>query len=221
MSKREVKAVIGMNGKDRAYGAIEELAEGTRESYVLAFNHAVRLAERNVRNFWGVFGSVSREVVGQVEANRMVAQDLLRRAEQQRGALRSVVDEATDAYFDALYAPLALYGAGLQRFAPEIESSVASAFDRFVSTASATTTRAADAATSAVAEVSEAQGAAVSDILTKLPIQDYDGLNAAQVTERLSDLSTEELEKVRAYEERHKNRRGLIAQIDRRREAAS
>jgi len=213
--------MIGTNGKDRAYGAFEELAEGTRESYVLAFNHAARLAERNVRNFWGVFGGVSREVVGQVEASRAVTQDLLKRAEEQRGALRSVVDEATDAYFDALYAPLALYGEGLQRFAPELESSVAGAFDRFASTAIATTTRAADAATSAVAEATEAQGAAVSDILTKLPIQDYDGLNAMQVTERLSDLSTEDLEKVRAYEERHKNRRGLIAQIDRRVQAVS
>jgi Asp-tRNA(Asn)/Glu-tRNA(Gln) amidotransferase A subunit family amidase len=190
---------------ERLAGAFEELTRGAWESYGSVYDHAVRLSERNARYFWGVFGDVSREVVGQVEANRALAEELVERAEAQRGAFKTVLDESVDAYLDLVYAPLSLYREGLSR-APEFEANVAEGVERLVRNGTATV---------------EAQGAAVSDILTRLPIQDYDRLNAAQVTERLGELSGEELAKVRSYEERNKNRRGLIAQIDRRMEAVS
>jgi hypothetical protein len=41
-------------------------------------------------------------------------------------------------------------------------------------------------------------------------------LNVGEVVERLENLSAEELQRVRAYEQRNKNRETLIAEIDRR-----
>jgi hypothetical protein len=46
-------------------------------------------------------------------------------------------------------------------------------------------------------------------------------LNAGEVVERLDDLSAEELQPVRAYEQQNKNRGILLEQIDRRLKAAS
>ena len=56
---------------------------------------------------------------------------------------------------------------------------------------------------------------------TGVPVEDYDNLNAGAIVEQLGNLSTEELQRVRPYEQENKNRDGLLQQIDRRINAAS
>ena len=46
------------------------------------------------------------------------------------------------------------------------------------------------------------------------PILGYDDLTAAQVTERLGDLSAAELRKVRDYEKRNANRKSVLASVE-------
>jgi len=46
-------------------------------------------------------------------------------------------------------------------------------------------------------------------------------LNVGEVVERLDNLSAEELQRVRAYKRRNKNRSSLLKQIDHRINAAS
>jgi hypothetical protein len=46
-------------------------------------------------------------------------------------------------------------------------------------------------------------------------------LNVGEVVERLENLAAEELKRVRAYEQRNKNRATLLKQIDRRINAPS
>jgi hypothetical protein len=66
-------------------------------------------------------------------------------------------------------------------------------------------------------EVAESQDQAGDD----LPLEDYDSMNVHQISERLDDLSTEEVRRLRDYEARKKNRRTLIGRFDRRIEAGS
>jgi polyhydroxyalkanoate synthesis regulator phasin len=47
------------------------------------------------------------------------------------------------------------------------------------------------------------------------PIMGYDDLTAAQVTERLADLSAAELRVVRDYEKRNANRKSVLAAVER------
>jgi len=54
-----------------------------------------------------------------------------------------------------------------------------------------------------------------------VPIQDYDNLNVGEIVEQLDNLSGDELQHVRAYEQQNKNRDTLLGQIDRRINAAS
>jgi FtsZ-interacting cell division protein ZipA len=49
-----------------------------------------------------------------------------------------------------------------------------------------------------------------------LPIEDYDSLNVRQIAERLDGLVVEEIERVLDYETKNKNRRTLIARLERR-----
>jgi len=49
-----------------------------------------------------------------------------------------------------------------------------------------------------------------------LPLEDYDSLTVSQVTQRLGQLSVEEIEQLRDYEAEHRNRRSLMERFDRR-----
>ncbi len=52
------------------------------------------------------------------------------------------------------------------------------------------------------------------------PMEDYDSLSIHQVTQKLRELSVEEIERLRDYETRNKNRRSLMQRFDTRIEAA-
>jgi hypothetical protein len=52
-----------------------------------------------------------------------------------------------------------------------------------------------------------------------LPIEDYQHLTIPQVRSKLQSLSKGELRKVESYEKKHKNRKGVLDAIDRRRAA--
>ena len=64
-----------------------------------------------------------------------------------------------------------------------------------------------------VREVDRARRA--TGIGSSFPIAGYDDLTAAQVGERLDDLSAPELRKVRDYERRNANRKSVLAAIER------
>lgn len=48
-----------------------------------------------------------------------------------------------------------------------------------------------------------------------LPIPDYQTMTIPQIKSRLSSLSSKDIQKIRAYETSHKNRKGLLALLER------
>jgi CRISPR/Cas system-associated exonuclease Cas4 (RecB family) len=91
----------------------ERLAETTRDSYLTVVDHTVGLQERNVRFAQAVIDDSIQEVRAQTESNRAMAQELIERAERQRDAFQTLVEESVDAYMDLVYAPLSYYKEGL------------------------------------------------------------------------------------------------------------
>ena len=55
----------------------------------------------------------------------------------------------------------------------------------------------------------------VTGIGSNFPVSGYDDLTAAEVGERLNDLSAPELRKVRDYERRNANRKSVLQSIER------
>jgi hypothetical protein len=47
-----------------------------------------------------------------------------------------------------------------------------------------------------------------------LPIDDFEHMTIARIRPRLESLSKRDIEKIRAYEIRHKNRKGLLSALD-------
>lgn len=54
-----------------------------------------------------------------------------------------------------------------------------------------------------------------ASVIGALGLDDYDGLNVAEVTEKLDELSVEELERLRELEKRTEDRESLVKRIDR------
>jgi transcriptional regulator of heat shock response len=93
--------------------AVERLAETTRDSYQTVVDHAVSLQERNVRFAQGMVDGAIKELRHQAESNRSVMGELFERAEDQRDAYQTLVEQSIDAYMDLAYAPFAYYEEGL------------------------------------------------------------------------------------------------------------
>ncbi len=103
-----------MASRDKATKAAERLAETTRDSYQTVLDHVVGLQERNVRFAQGLVDKSIKELRFQAESNRALTQELVERAEKQRDAFQTLVEESLDAYMDLLYAPYAYYREGLE-----------------------------------------------------------------------------------------------------------
>ena len=74
------------------------------------------------------------------------------------------------------------------------------------------------------AEYGETKGEKKKDAQGKspnrdLPVNNYQHLTVSQVQSLLSHLSKRDLRKIEAYEKKHKNRKGVLDAIDRRRAA--
>jgi hypothetical protein len=99
---------------DKANKAAERLAETTRDSFGTVLDHAVGLQERNVRFAQGLVDDSIKELRSQAESNRALTQELVDRAERQRDAFQTLLEESVDAYVDLLYTPFAYYRRGLR-----------------------------------------------------------------------------------------------------------
>ena len=105
---------------EKANRAAERLARTTSDSYKTAIDHVVALQERNVRFAQGLVDTSIKEVRSQAEANQAITQELVERAEKQREALQTLVEESVDAYVDLAYAPFAYFRQGLRLVETEV-----------------------------------------------------------------------------------------------------
>ena len=103
-----------MANMDKANKAAERLAETTRDSFGTVLDHTVGLQERNVRFAQGIVDGTIKELRFQAESNRTMSQELVERAERQRDAFQTLVEESVDTYMDLVYAPFSYYKEGLE-----------------------------------------------------------------------------------------------------------
>jgi hypothetical protein len=99
---------------EKANKAAERLAETTRDSFGTVLDHTVGLQERNVRFAQGLVDGSIKELRHQAESNRAMTQELIDRAENQRDAFQTLLEESVDAYVDLAYAPFSYYKEGLE-----------------------------------------------------------------------------------------------------------
>ena len=98
----------------KANRTAERLAKTSGDSYKMVIDHVVAQQERNVRFAQELFDGTAREIRHQAESNRALTQELVERAEKQRDAFQTLLEESVDAYMDLAYAPFSYYREGLE-----------------------------------------------------------------------------------------------------------
>jgi hypothetical protein len=174
--------------------AASRFAETLADSYRLVYEQASESAERQQQRAQEFSELVSSNLREQTEAGRANAQQLSEQAERQREVYAEFLDSA------------------FSRYRADTEQATQSA-QAGMRTLSETTTGLLGTATGAVGATVEGAGQAAEAVV--FPIEGYDEMNVDEISERLDDLSVEELQLVRDYEELNKKRETLLEQLDR------
>jgi hypothetical protein len=169
-------------------------AETLADSYRLVYEQASESAERQQQRAREFSELVSSNLEEQAEAGGANARQLSEQASKQREAYAEFLDTA-----------FSRYRAGTEQAAQSAQAGVRTLTD--------TTTGLLGTATGAVGATVE--GAEQAAEAVAFPIEGYDEMNVEEISERLDDLSVEELQLVRDYEELHKKRETILERLDR------
>src|SRR3712207_406133 len=196
--------------------AAARFAETLAESYRIVYEQAADAQQRQRRLARDFSERVMDHLREQAESGQAASAQLSDQARRQQEAGRAFAQESAKAYVDFLDAAFSRYREGTQRAAGSAQEG-ARALSESVAGVVGTATGAAGAMAGTTAEATRS---AAERATGRPPIAGYDEMNVGEITSRLDGLSEAELRRVRNYEQGNKNRETLIAQIDRRLEAA-
>jgi hypothetical protein len=182
--------------------AARHFAESLAESYRLVYAQAAESGERQQRRAQEFSELVARNLREQTEASRSTAQQLSEQAGRQQEAGQEFARESVEAYAEFLDAAFSRYQTATERAA----GSAAGVMGAATGAVADATARTVDAT---------AEGAERTAETVAFPLAGYDEMNVEEVSKRLNDLSVEELQLLRDYEERNKRRDTLLEQMDR------
>jgi uncharacterized protein YdiU (UPF0061 family) len=213
--------------------AAQQFAEALIQSYRTATGRTVSAQELNAQLTQQFFNSVINNLRTQAEDNREMIRELVDQQQRQQEAAQSLAQESANAYMEFLESMFFFYRRSVEEAEKTTEASVEEA-ERTAEVSAEETERTAEATVeeaerAAEASVEEAErsieesleGAPESRLEGALPLEGYDSMNVRQVSDKLGDLSVEEIRQLRDYEVRNKNRRTLMDRFDARIEAAS
>ena len=203
--------------EDNARAAQEFFANGVR---------LLQLQQKNAEFVQGWMGEALEVVREQTEQNAKTAEHFARAASRQQENMRSLTQGWVGAYRD-FFGPFAYAQQGMRTFQRatrqglEVTEQVARQGLRASEQATRQGLRVAEEATERTEDVlmqtekvtreAELQTA----VFGALGTANYDELTVDEVSKRIEGLPTEQLEKVREFEKKNKNRETLIEQIDR------
>jgi hypothetical protein len=191
--------MVDRRREDAVDEAAAKFADTLAESYRIVYEHAAEAQARRGRLAQDFSQRVLDHLREQAESGRAASEQLADQARRQQEAGQAFAQESVNAYIDFLDTAFAQYREGTQRAAGSAQEGA-----RAVSQITADVADIAAGVTRATAE----------SVAGQPPIDGYDELNVDEITRRLGDLTVDQLQKVKHYEERNKNRSTLIEEID-------
>ena len=166
---------------------------------------------------------------GQTEQNIRTAEAFADSARKQLDAFSGINEGWTNAYRNLFFAPFSYAQGGLKAVQQATEQGVQvtqQAAQQGLRLVEETTEQTEQVTREAALEIERAKednrkAQAWKAVLRTFGTDDYDALTVGQIAQKLDDLSTEQLEQLRAHEKQGKDRETLLEQIDRRIKAAS
>ena len=197
--------------------AAAKFAETLAESYRIVYEQAAEAGQRQGRLALEFSERVMDHLREQAESGRAASGRLTDQARRQQEAGQALAQESAKAYMDFLDTAFSQYREGTQRAVGGAQEGAR--------TLTETTTGLLGTATGAAGATAGAAAAATRESANiasgQPPIEGYDEMNVEEITGRLDGLSEAELRRTRNYEQGNKNRKTLVAEMDRRLEASS
>ena len=197
--------MVDRRREDAMDEAAARFADTLAESYRIVYEHAAEAQERQGRLARDFSERVLDHLKEQTESGRAASEQLADQARRQQEAGQAFAQESVNAYIDFLDTAFAQYREGTQRATGSAQEG-----------ARAVTQLTDDVVGTVVGTAAGATRATAESVAGQPPIDGYDEMNVDEITGRLGELTVEQLQKVKHYEERNKNRSTLIEEIDRR-----
>src|SRR3712207_1570145 len=198
--------------------AARRFAETLADSYRLVYAQATEAGERQQRRAQEFSELVAQNLREQTEASRSAAQRLAEQAARQQEAGQALARESVEAYAQFLDDAFSRYRSGTERVAQNVQEGVTATGQTVGGLLGAATGAVTDVTAGTVGAAAEGTERAAEAVA--FPIEGYDEMNVDEISKRLNDLSVEELQLVRDYEELNKRRQTLLEQMDRKIRAA-
>jgi hypothetical protein len=204
----------------------EENAKAVQQWFASGVRVA-QLQQRNARFVQDWLGEGAKALREQTEHDVRTAEAFARSARKQQETFRSLVKGWTDVYEGFLFSPFNYAQEGIRTFQQATDRGL-KATRRVVEQGAEASEqvgrqglRVAEEAAERTEEVLRKTEEVTREVelrtsvLASLETDDYEGLTVAEITEKLGDLSVEELEKLREFERRNKDRESLVERIER------
>ena len=228
------------NQKQNINQASEQLADSAQQSFQMRADRTVALQESNLKLAQNFFQNWIEQLNNQAQGTHQALQNVRDQGQRQREAVQTLAREATNAYSEFLNSAVGFYqnavGTATQVAQQNMQQGVQAtqqSVQAAVQATSQTGQQATDVANQAGQQSAQAanqvaqqaargeeqvaqEGAVPAQrVATGVSIEDYDNLNVTEIVEQLDNLSVDELQRVRAYEQQNKERDTLLEQIDR------
>ena len=217
---------IGIAEGGLEFARLQEQNARAAQEFFASGVRLLQLQGRNAEFLRGWMDEALGVVREQAEQNASTAEAFARTASRQQESLRSLGRLWDDVYRD-LFSPFFYFQEGVRTFQRatqqglEATEQVARQGLRTSEQATRQGLQVAEEATEQTEDVLRQAEKATREaelrtaVMGALGTTNYDKLSVAEVTRRIEGLPTEQLEKVREFEKKHKNRETLIEQIDR------
>ena len=183
--------MIEQQSQQRINEAAEQFTDALVQSYKTVAERGVSVQESSKQVTEVFFNQTINNLRTQAEENRQAAQRLQEQQQRQADAAQTLTEESVGAYMDFMDSMFSWWQGGIQTA------------ERAVETGPITSTPNTGEST-ARSQSSDAE----------LPLENYDKLNANEVTDRIEKLDVEDIERLRDYEAGNKNRRSVLERMD-------
>jgi len=196
--RKELLKSMDQQQQQKVNEAAEQFTDALVESFKAVADRGASAQDRGAQLTEVFFNQTINNLHAQAEENRQATQRLADQQQRQADAAQTLTRESVDAYMNFMDSMFSYWQGATQTAERAPEPAPISSSP---STAEST------------------QRSQSSD--AELPLENYDKLNAIEVTDRIEKLDAQDIERLREYEARNKNRRSVLERMDARIRAAS
>jgi hypothetical protein len=192
--------------QQRVNEAAEQFTDALVQSYKAVAERGASAQDRGAQLTEVFFNQTINNLRAQAEENRRASQQLSEQQQRQAEAAQTLTRESVDTYMYFIDSMFSYWQGATQTAERAVES---------------TPTSTPPPPTLSTGESTATSQPSDEEDEEELPLENYDKLNANEVNNRIEKLSAQDIERLRAYEARNKNRRSVLEHMDARISAAS